>query len=235
MRKLFENNVLLRGNTGIIIGFIAALMVIFSLNPVTVSRIFGYGLTAPSAPICGDTRPASAPDLFQVNSDGNTAKLFFTPISNTNKYYISFSTKASAEEHGVEVTLGNLGVQNFTINQLKFNTIYYFKVRGQIGCMPGDWSNIMKVTTRTRFYTQVVSFFKNSVFRPISTFIANVVRPVEQNQVVAPSPVVTPGTKTFTVQPTIAPQAKPVGVPVIPTPAPKVGFWQSILNFFSGK
>ena len=165
----------MKRNTFFIVGFIVFFMFVFSLNSSVVSRIFGYGeLTTPSAPTCGDARPATAPDLFQVDTSKNTAKLFFTPISNTDTYYFSFSTKPIAEENGVQATLGVLGVQNFTIDHLKYNTTYYFKVRGQNGCMPGEWSNIMSITTRTNFYNQVVSFFKNSVFKPITRFVQSV-------------------------------------------------------------
>ena len=55
------------------------------------------------------------------------------------------------------------GVQNETINLLKSNTTYYFKVRGQIGCMPGDWSNIMKVETNNYTYYKN---FSPSIFLP---------------------------------------------------------------------
>jgi hypothetical protein len=89
------------------------------------------------------------------------AKLFFTPAQ-TDKYYISFSTKALAEEHGAEVNLKYENIQNFTVNLLKPNMTYYIKVRGQNGCMPGDWSNIMKITTRSKGVTKAVSFYKNA-------------------------------------------------------------------------
>lgn len=112
-------------------------------------------------PHCGDQAPASTPDLFQINVTNKSAKLFFTPISNTNKFYISFSTKVLAEEHGAEVTLAREGVQNFTVNLLKPGTTYYFKVRGQNGCMPGSWSNTMKVATVSG-RTRAVSFYKNT-------------------------------------------------------------------------
>jgi hypothetical protein len=116
-----------------------------------------------STPTCNDEKPSSIPDLFQINTTKNSAKLFFTPISNTNKYVFSFSTKPNAQENGAEVTLAREGVQNYTINLLKPNTIYYFKVRGQNGCMTGDWSNIMQIKTNSQKY------FKN--IKPIKTVL----------------------------------------------------------------
>jgi sugar lactone lactonase YvrE len=113
------------------------------------------------APACTDAKPLYVPDLFQIDVTSTTAKLFFTPAQ-TNKYYISFSTKPSAEEHGAEVSLKYENIQNFKVNLLRPNTTYYIKVRGQNGCMPGDWSNIMKITTRAKGVTRAVSFYKNA-------------------------------------------------------------------------
>jgi len=99
------------------------------------------------APSCNSVRPSSAPDLFQINTFATSATIFFTPISNTPKYYVSYSTKPIAEDHGQLVTLSTEGVQSITVHHLQPNTQYYFKVRGQIDCMPGDWSSILKATT----------------------------------------------------------------------------------------
>lgn len=138
---------------------------------------------------CNDSPPVSVPDLFQINSSSNTAKIFFTPLSDTNHYYISFSTKPTAEDYSADVTLAREGVQNFTINLLKPNTIYYFKVRGQKGCMPGLWSNIMKIKTDSQIY------YKN--FSPKSNYQnklnKNSISPTPSP---SPSPVLSPTPKT---------------------------------------
>ena len=96
---------------------------------------------------CNATPPVSAPDLFQIDANKNSVKVYFTPISNTNQYYVSYSTSQNAEENGTLITLGSSGVQSFDINLLKSNTAYYFKVRGQNDCMPGPWSNIKGMST----------------------------------------------------------------------------------------
>lgn len=110
----------------------------------------GEAASIPSTPLCTDEQPSEAPDLFQADSTSTSIKIFFTPISNTNTYHVSYSSKPSAEEHGVEVTLEREGVQNYMIHALKPRTTYYFKVRGQHGCMPGDWSGVMKIATRSQ-------------------------------------------------------------------------------------
>lgn len=133
-------------------------------------------------PRCGDQAPDSAPDLFQINATATSAKLLFTPIANTSTFYISYSTKSSAEEHGLEVKLAREGVQNYTVNFLKPSTTYYFKVRGQSGCMPGDWSGVIKITTRPKGVIKTISFFKNSIpkkasFEPIGIKINKIAKP----------------------------------------------------------
>jgi len=99
------------------------------------------------APSCVSARPSSAPNLFQINTSATSATIFFTPISNTPTYYVSYSTKPIAEDHGQLVTLSTEGVQSITVDHLQPNTHYYFKVRGQIDCMPGDWSSTLKAKT----------------------------------------------------------------------------------------
>jgi len=124
---------------------------------------------------CASEKPSSIPDLFQVNVNDTTAKIFFTPISNTTSFYFSFSTSQSAEEYGAEATLAREGVQNFTINMLKPNTPYYFKVRGQVGCMPGEWSNIVRIKTSPKGSTKVVPFYKyTNIFQKVVARVAGI-------------------------------------------------------------
>ncbi len=129
------------------------------LSSFSVYGVFGEALTSSSSTsssssslsstsACFDAKPVGVTDLFQIDTTKDQAALFFTPINGNSKYYISFSTNPSAEEHGAEVSLGSEGVQSFTVNYLSPNTTYYFKVRGQNGCMPGDWSNIKSATTK---------------------------------------------------------------------------------------
>ncbi len=120
-----------------------------SINFETITSLSTASLPAPER--CTFPAPTVSPNLFEIKVTDTTATVFFTPIRDNNTgYYISYSTNKSAEEHGAEVTLGNEGVQNYTINELKFKTTYYFKVRGQNRCATGDWSNILSATTLTQ-------------------------------------------------------------------------------------
>lgn len=116
-------------------------------NSHTLSSSF-----SPSVYACSAFKPSSVSDLFEIKTTRNTAKLFFTPQTDTADYYISFSEKPIAEDHGEQVTLIREGVQSHTVYLLKPNTTYYFKIRGQNGCAPGEWSNVMKVKTNSKTY-----------------------------------------------------------------------------------
>lgn len=120
-------------------------------TPTTTSSHSSSHASA-KAPSCSSLTPVSISNLFQINTTFNSAKLFFTPLLETSEFYISFSENADAEQHGAQVPLAREGVQNFTVNLLKPNATYYFKVRGQNGCATGEWSNIMQVRTDSRIY-----------------------------------------------------------------------------------
>lgn len=124
------------------------------VSDMTRVQVFGYPIpaittTTASAPNCSDKKPGSAPDLFQINTTNNSAKLFFTPASDpVNKYNISYGEKENNLIFGVEYSQDSSnGVLSYTINSLSPNTTYYFKIRGGNGCMPGDWSNIRSAKT----------------------------------------------------------------------------------------
>jgi hypothetical protein len=102
----------------------------------------------PSPKTCTDQAPSNAPNLFQIDTTADTATLYFAPATETSDYYVSFSENEAAEEHGAELSLDYDGVQQFTVEQLNPNTTYYFKVRGQNGCMPGEWSQVVSATTK---------------------------------------------------------------------------------------
>ena len=175
-------NKLLRAQTP---GF--SLFAIFGQKPMTTNQSSNSSSPQPSnSPpdpnYCGNLKPALAPDLFQIDANGYGAKLFFTPLGDTSDYFISFSSiNTNAEEHGEQVTLLREGVQSHLINYLKPNTVYYFKVRGNNGCMPGEWSNIMQIKT-TSSKSSLRKFYRYSptpttVFNTLKTNLTNLIKP----------------------------------------------------------
>lgn len=141
-----------------------------------------------SSSVCSGSKPLFVSDLFEVRTTPTTAKLFFTPQADTSEFYISFSEKPQAEEHGERVNLIREGVQSHTVYLLKPNTTYYVKVRGHHGCMPGKWSNIMKFTTNNSIYYEYGPTRKSSVSPPINISV----KPQISAPSVAPSPVQAP-------------------------------------------
>lgn len=121
---------------------------------------------SPSVPGCAAQTPASVPDLFQIDAQAESVTLYFSPVmSNRDRYYVSYSTGEHAEEHGYEFRSDATGVIAVDIHELRSHTIYFFKVRAGNGCQPGDWSNILSITTGQRF----PSYRWSSLPRIIST------------------------------------------------------------------
>lgn len=200
---------------------------------------------------CGDSKPSLEPNLFQVDVTGNTAKLFFTPLKDTSEFYISFSSvNKNAEEHGGRASLERReGVQSYIVYQLRPNTTYYFKVRGQNGCMPGDWSNILKVKTTSgkstvkKYFANSLASFSNSIksvvqkIKPTSTTKPKVVLPNYSNpispndKIISPlsEPIAYPTTKPELIIPTSTPRiynTAPTQSPIVtPTPKKKCFLW----------
>jgi len=107
---------------------------------------------SPSAPGCSDQKPSNTPNLFQIDTTSNSAKLFFAPVSGSvDKYFVSYGLTDKAEGFGIEFDPPyNNGVLSYTINSLLPNTTYYFKVRAGNGCMPGDWGNTLGAKTKSK-------------------------------------------------------------------------------------
>lgn len=112
------------------------------------------------APVCGNSAPVGSPDLFQINTSSSSASLFFTPIRGVQKYHINYGNSPQAEEYGAISDFGDKGVQVIDISLLPPNKTFYFKVRGQNGCMPGKWGNVMKVTTSPMGFKKSRIFYK---------------------------------------------------------------------------
>lgn len=126
----------------------------------------GNPTSSASAPTCNYMQNKSIPDLFQINVDSTQATLFYAPVIGDNTdYYISFSEKSLTYEHGTFTGQGlSGGVLSFTVNYLKPNKTYYFRVRGQNGCMPGEWSDEMKIKTGGKGSISITPFYMYGIF-----------------------------------------------------------------------
>lgn len=97
-----------------------------------------------SGPVCNDTVPFSAPDLFRISTTKGSAKIFFTPIKDKiTGYAVMYGFKKGDERFAAMFSPinNNEGEQNFTINKLNPKATYYFKVTAYNGCVSGPWSD----------------------------------------------------------------------------------------------
>lgn len=101
------------------------------------------------APVCGDSRPISAPKLLIATANGkNQITLVWSKALDPVSYYlVAYGTKPGSLEYG-NPNLGNRNTTSYTVKGLENGRTYYFKVRAGNGCMPGEFSNGMsaKVT-----------------------------------------------------------------------------------------
>jgi len=120
---------------------------IFSTSP-SYSRP-NLSSNPPVPPSCADLKPENTPKLFQIDTTKDKAVLYFSPSGNkTSSYVISYGYSTDDYRFGTRFDYSNIdGAVQYTINDLEPNKTYYFKVYGQNGCMPGDWSNTLHATT----------------------------------------------------------------------------------------
>jgi len=98
---------------------------------------------------CGDWKPMSIPNLFQIDTSTDSAVLYFTPVTDhLTYYYVAFGHKQGDWQYGGQFNSSQkIGVVSIPINYLSPNTTYYFQVRGGNGCATGDWSNSLMAKT----------------------------------------------------------------------------------------
>ena len=148
----------------------------------SVSDSTGSGSSSPPGPSCTGFGLRTPPDLFQANVTNTSAKLFFTPLLDSNSFHITYSTKKNTEEFAVLISLNNRGVQDFTINSLNPSTTYYFKVQAVNECASSDWSSTMKVKTNSKTQTKTVTYYKGNMFSRALSFITSSKPPKVANE-----------------------------------------------------
>ena len=112
---------------------------------VTRSSRRANGPTTQARPTgCDDMAPIGMPDLFQIErlNNGRSVVLSWTPVDQASGYFIAYGEKGQPAHYGVKVDYSTKdGVNQFQINDLNPAQEYFFEMRGQNGCMPGDWGN----------------------------------------------------------------------------------------------
>jgi hypothetical protein len=123
-----------------------------------------------TAPTCSASVPSRAPDLFQIDTTSNKAKVYFSPVSDhTDKYYIAFGYTPGDMRFGGELVGNSTGVRSYTINSLSPNSKYYVRIRAGNGCATGGWSNEMKFTTAKKGSVNGNRFYKSFASRIVAS------------------------------------------------------------------
>jgi CSLREA domain-containing protein len=117
-------------------------------NPPSQSSNSSSSDSRVGQPTCNDQVPNHEPDFFQVTAGAGSAIVYFSPVRESNYYFISYGLGSDAESYGVTYpTPYEDGVIFYQVNNLDPKTTYHFKVRAGNGCATGNWSRVLSVKT----------------------------------------------------------------------------------------
>lgn len=116
------------------------------------------------APVCGDSKPVSAPKLLTAYAIGKNkvALVWSRALDPVSYYLVAYGTKPGKPEFG-NPNIGGKNTTSFIVSSLSGGQTYYFKVRAGNGCMPGDFSNEMAVKVVGDKITTPAAGFKPGV------------------------------------------------------------------------
>ena len=179
---------------------------------------------------CNDNKPGSAPLLFQIKTNNQTATLYFVPAKSPLTYYwIAYGTDINRLAYGAQFNgQPSNGVGSFNIGYLKPNTKYFFKIRAGNGCTPGDWSELLTTKTSSsksvsqNFYPTKVSLIqKNVSFKKTDTAKVAISAQSALFEPTITLPIVVTATPTNVAKIDSKPLAKP-----------QTSWWMKIVNLF---
>lgn len=127
----------------------------------TVSSTFSSVSNSIGAFFCTNQAPASAPNLYQINTTGNTATVYFAPAGGSyTTHFISFGQGNKNEGNGADLALSSSkGAMSYKVAYLAPNTFYTFKVRGGNGCKPGPWSSDLTIKTGAKNTKAIAKYY----------------------------------------------------------------------------
>ncbi len=116
------------------------------------------------APICGDTKPQSAPKLLSATASGrNQVTLTWSKALDPATYYlVAYGTKSGTLEYG-NPNVGGKDTTSYVVKGLGNGKTYYFKVRAGNNCMPGEFSNEIAVDASGNNISAPATGFKAGV------------------------------------------------------------------------
>lgn len=177
------------------------------------SALAGYG-EAGVAPVCTSERP-DKPWLYYAEAvSDNQVKLVWDKNDKATSWTVAYGVESGKYIYGLS-QFGDNSWRSITINSLPGGT-YYFVVRANNGCMPGEFSNeqIVALGRRAAVGVGVPVTYKPGVTPTPSRRYVPETRPR-----LTPTP--TPRVPTQPTRPT-------------PLPTPRPSFFQSVFNFLFG-
>lgn len=182
-----------------------------------------------AAPPCNSEQPAKA-WLYRVKSLGKGKyQLFWDKSDKASSWTIGYGTEPGKYIYGLN-NFGNSESRNLIVNTYS-NRKFYFVIKANNGCMPGEWSNEWKVgsVATTGTYTPTV---KTEYTTPETTLIEVSVAPTK-TPVVSLAPQIE---KTVTAAPTEVIPTKVKSAPVTTTTeameSTKKTFWEWLIGLF---
>lgn len=105
---------------------------------------------------CGEQKPGSNPELYQIDRRGSSAKLYITPGGDPyNSFFISYGVGADTQQYATYFGSPSAsGALSHEINGLSNGMTYSFKVQAMNGCAPSNWSNTLAVGKADGKYTK---------------------------------------------------------------------------------
>jgi hypothetical protein len=213
---------------------IVAIILISAISLFSTSFALAYNTPGPAgAPICTSEKPSKA-WLYRVKTLGNGQyQLFWDKADRVTSWTIAFGVQPGKYIYGL-ANFGNDQSRNLIVNTFS-NKTFYFVIKANNGCMPGDWSNEWK--------TGPIITSSSAVYQPPSTPADQTVLPV------IPSPPPVKDISTDKITPVYGRTLNDVTTPVVsrtpaageegdstlpvatPTPAPG-GFWNWLKGLF---
>lgn len=194
------------------------------------SVVAGYGEAA-SAPVCTAEKPSKAWLYLAQSVAPGTVDLFWDKVDRAGSWTVAYGVESGKYIYGVS-NFGDYNSRNLRISLLPAG-VYYFVVRANNDCMPGEFSNEWRVQVG-----------RGVAPRGTVTYTPRGTPAPEEEGVVTPTPraFYVPPTEVRAheeLTPTPTPRVSPfqprgqISTPT-PTPTPRPGLFQRIFNLLFG-